>query len=81
VVFFFRGPYFLRACFSHATRLGFFLSFLHALSAFASFCARVSGFGFGLTDSFSPSTCTCWTRLPEPSCVAVSGTVKLGGGV
>ena len=36
-VFFFAGPYFLRACFSHFTRLAFFLSFLQTLSALASF--------------------------------------------
>ncbi len=39
---FFLLPYFLRACFSHATRLLFFLSFLQALSALASSCAFVS---------------------------------------
>src|ERR1019366_6190854 len=46
------GPYLLLACFSHARRLLFCLSFLHASSAFASFCARVSGFG-GTTTFFS----------------------------
>ena len=36
------APYFLRAAFSQATRLRFFLSFLQVFSAFASRCAFVS---------------------------------------
>ncbi len=38
------GPYFLRACFSHATRLLFFFLYfvLHAFRALASSCALVS---------------------------------------
>ena len=45
--FAFTDPYLLRAFASHATRFFFDLSFLHALSARASFCARVRLFVFG----------------------------------
>jgi hypothetical protein len=42
------APYRCLACFSHVERLDFDLSLRHAFSAFASFCARVSGLGLGL---------------------------------
>src|SRR3954452_19437959 len=51
--FFFFAPYFFLAFLSHATRLCFvafafpLYFFLHALSAFASFCLRVKAFFFG----------------------------------
>src|ERR1035441_1013166 len=68
----FTGPYFFLACFSQETRLLFCLSFLQALSAFASFCARVSGFGVGLAASLLPRTCTWPRTLPGPENVAVA---------
>ncbi len=43
--FFLGGRYLLRAFLSHATRLPFFCSSLHAFNALESFCTRVNGFG------------------------------------
>jgi hypothetical protein len=66
------APYFLLACFLHAARL-LFGFFAHAFSAFASFCARVRGFGFG-GGGGTPGE----VRLPDGPSAVASGVDSKG---
>ena len=59
---------------SHAARF-LFGSFLHAFNAFASFCARVSGFDFDFTAGLD----TAGGKFPTPLNVALDGVAKIGG--
>ena len=70
------APYFLRADFSHPWRFFLFFCFLQAFSAFASFCARVSGLGAALV--LIGSTPLAGT-LPGPENVAVPPPENCGG--
>ncbi|HEX8714095.1 MAG TPA: hypothetical protein VF706_00885, partial [Solirubrobacteraceae bacterium] len=77
----FFAPYLLRACFSQASRFFCLCLYfaLHDFSAFASCCARLSGFGFGFDVVFDPRTCCCVT-LPELDVVWLPGVANGGGG-